>query len=135
MNNLIWIKCSNIVYVEREVLKLRNSSAMINFNNRVCVILNVFRGANTESEYFTKICCVKKDCQRIMSMKMKSISESKTRRKKLRAIRKKYIDVNKHKESVFCEASWCFGKRATNYYSKKNLFKLSSQKQVCTVIL
>ena len=97
MNNLIWIKCSNIVYVEREVLKLRNSSAMINFNNRVCVILNVFRGANTESEYFTKICCVKKDCQRIMSMKMKSISESKTRRKKLRAIRKKYIDVNTKK--------------------------------------
>ena len=97
MNNLKWIKCSNIVYVERQVLKLRNSSAVINFNNWVCVILNVFRGANTESEYFTKMCCVKKDCQRIMSMKMKSISESKTRRKKLRAIRKKYIDVNTKK--------------------------------------
>ena len=37
-------------------------------------------------------------------MNMKSSDELKTRRKKLRAIRKKYIDVNKEKEDVFYEA-------------------------------
>ena len=101
LNNLIWTKCPN---VEREVLEMGVSSAVINFNNGACGILNVFHGANMEPGYFTKMFCMKKDRERIITMNMKSSDGLKTRRKKLRAIRKEYIDVNKEKEGVFYEA-------------------------------
>ena len=104
LNNLIWTKCPKNVYVEREVLEMGVSSAVINFNNGACGILNVFHGANMEPGYFTKMFCMKKDREGITTMNMKSSDELKTRRKKLRAIRKKYIDVNKEKKSVFYEA-------------------------------
>ena len=39
-----------------------------------------------------------------MNTKSRSSTESKARRKKLRAIRKNYIDENKNKEGVFYEA-------------------------------
>ena len=92
------------VYVEREVLEMGVSSAVINFNNGACGILNVFHGVNMEPGYVTKMFCMKKDRERIITMNMESSDELKTRRKKLRAIRKKYIDVNKEKEGVFYEA-------------------------------
>ena len=59
LNNLIWTKCPKNVYVEREVLEMGVSSAMINFNNGACGILNVFHGANMEPGYFTKMFCLK----------------------------------------------------------------------------
>ena len=104
LNNLIWTKCPKNVYVEREVLEMGVSSAVINFNNEACDVLNVFHGANMEPGYFTKMFCMKKDRERIITMNMKLSDELKTRRQKLRAIRKKYIDVNKEKEGVFYEA-------------------------------
>ena len=82
LNNLIWTKCPK---------------------NEACGILNVFHGANMEPGYFTKMFCMKKAREHI-TMNMKSSDELKTRRKKLRAIRKKYIDINKEKEGVFYEA-------------------------------
>ena len=48
LNNLIWTKCPKNVYVEREVLEMGVSSAVINFNNGACGILNVFHGASME---------------------------------------------------------------------------------------
>lgn len=53
---------------------------MINFDNGVCGISNVFRGANMEPEYFIEMFWIKKDRLRIISMNKKSISESKIRR-------------------------------------------------------
>ena len=53
---------------------------MIDFNNGVCGILNVFRGANMEPEYFMEMFSIKKDRLRIISINKKSISEAKIRR-------------------------------------------------------
>ena len=53
LNNLIWTKCPKNVYVEREVLEMGVSSAVIKFNNGACGILNVFHGANIELGDFT----------------------------------------------------------------------------------
>ena len=78
--------------------------AIINFNDGACGTLNAFRNANMEPGYFTAIHCNKKDGKRIVAMNTKSSTESKARRKKLRAIRKNYIDGNKNKEGVYYEA-------------------------------
>ena len=53
---------------------------MINFNNGVCGILNVFHGANMEPEYFMEIFSIKKNRLRVISINKKSISEAKIRR-------------------------------------------------------
>ena len=57
-----------------------------------------------EPGYFTALYCNKKDGRRIVAVNTKSSTESKARHKKLRAIRKNYIDENKNKEGVFYEA-------------------------------
>ena len=79
-------------------------SAIINFIDGACGTLNVFGNANMEPGYFTGMFCTKKDGKRIVAMNIKSSTKSKARRKKLRAIRKNYIDENKNKEGVFYEA-------------------------------
>ena len=42
-------------------LKLGVSSAVINFNNWTCGILNVFHGAIIEPGYFAKMFCINED--------------------------------------------------------------------------
>ena len=79
-------------------------SAIINFIDGACGTLNVFRNVNMEPGYFTGMFCTKKDGKRIVAMNIKSSTKSKASRKKLRAIRKNYIDENKNKEGVFYEA-------------------------------
>ena len=79
-------------------------SAIINFNDGACRTLNVFKNTNIEPGYFTAMYCNEKDGKPIVAMNTKSNTESKARRKKLRAIRKNHIDENKNKEGVFYEA-------------------------------
>lgn len=80
LNNLISTKRPNNVYVARKVLEMWVYSAVINFNNGVCGILNVFRGANMEPEYFMEIFSIKNNRLRVISINKKSISEAKIRR-------------------------------------------------------
>ena len=103
-NNLIWTKCPKSVYGKIEVLEMGVCSAITNFNDGACSTLNVFRNTNMEPGYFTAMYCNKNDGGRRMAMKAKSSTESKARHKKLRVIRKNYIDKNKNKEGVFYEA-------------------------------
>ena len=77
------------------------SSAAINFNNGNCTILNAFKNKGVDAGYFTKQFCLRKDESRIQKMNKKANEQSKMERKKLRAIRKNYIDKNKKKEGVF----------------------------------
>ena len=73
-------------------------------NGEACGTLNVFRNANMEPGYFTEMYCNKKAGKWIAAMDTKSSTDSKGKRKKLRAIKKNYIDENKNKEGVFYEA-------------------------------
>ena len=87
--------------VEREGLEMGACSAVINFNDGACGTLNVFRNANMEPGYFTAMYCNKKDGKWIVAMNTKLSTKSKARCKKLRAIRKNYIDENKTKTVYF----------------------------------
>ena len=80
------------------------ASAVISFNDRNCDILNVFSNAGMQAGYFTKMFCLKKYESRIQRMDKKTNKQMKQQRKKLRAIRKKFVDTNKEKKSVFYES-------------------------------
>ena len=76
-------------------------SGVINFNDGNFGILNVFINAGMETGYFTKSFCIKKDETR---MNKKTNEQTKKQRKRLRALRKNYVDKNKEKEGVYYES-------------------------------
>ena len=80
------------------------ASAVINFNDRNCGILNVFSNAGMQVGYFTKMFCLKKYESRIQRMDKKTNKQMKQQRKKLRAIRKKFVDTNKEKKGALYES-------------------------------
>ena len=98
--NIIWTKCPQNIYVERNVLEMGVASAVINFNDGNCGISNVFINAGMQAGYFTKMFCLKKDESRIQRMDKKTNKQTKQQRKRLRAIRKTFVDTNKEKEGV-----------------------------------
>ena len=101
INNIMWTKCPRNIYVQRNVLEMGVASAVINFNDGNCGILNVFVNACLETGYFTKSFCIKKDETRIQRMNKKTNEQTKKQRKRHRAIRKNYVDKNKEKEGVY----------------------------------
>ena len=104
INNITWTKCPNNIYVQRNVLEMRVASAVINFNDGSCGILNVFTNAGMQAGYFTKMFCLKKDESRIQRMDKKTNKQTKQQRKRLTVIRKNIVDKNKEKEGVFYES-------------------------------
>ena len=54
INNIIWTKCPKNIYVQRNVLEMGVSSAVINFKDGNCGILNVFKNLGIDASYFTK---------------------------------------------------------------------------------
>ena len=57
------------------------SSAVINFNDGNCGILNVFKNVGIDAAYFTKQFCLRKDEFRIQGMNKKANNQSKMQRK------------------------------------------------------
>ena len=101
INNIIRTKCPENIYVQRNVLEMEVASAVINFNDGNCGILNVFTNADMQAAYFTKMFCLKEDELRIQRMDKKTNKQTKQQRKRLRPIRKKIVDTNKGKKSAF----------------------------------
>ena len=72
-------------------------AAVINFNDGLCGLLDVFSHLNLDHGGYTQTFCVKHDEKRINSMDIKCLAKVKQRRKRLRAIRKGFQD--KHEEA------------------------------------
>ena len=86
MNNEITVDNEKIVdiavssdgaYVQCNVLEMGVASAVINFNDGNCGILNVFTNAGMQAGYFTKMSCLKKDESRIQRMDKKTNKRTK----------------------------------------------------------
>ena len=101
INKIIRTKCPENIYVQCNVLEMEVASAVINFNDGNCGILNVFTNADMQAAYFTKMFCLMKDELRIQRMDKKTNKQTKQQRKRLRAIRKKIVDTNKEKKGAF----------------------------------
>ena len=79
---------------------MRLLPAVIKFNDGNCdIYVKSFQNACMETGYFIKILYLKKDESRISRMSKKANEETKTQQKRLKTIRKIYID--KDKEGYF----------------------------------
>jgi len=98
INNIIWNKCPKNVYVERFTLEIGVCSAILNYNSGISAISGVLKSAGCPVGFFTRKFCEKRDARRIRIMDIKTHAETKHQRKKLRHIRKGFIDSNLEKE-------------------------------------
>ena len=104
INQLIWQKCPKSVYVQRFTLEAGVASAVINFNDGVSGIINVLEKVNVVPGDMLKLFCSKTDNNRIVATNKKTTPKVQMRRKKLRAIRKGYIDHENESEGITYQA-------------------------------
>ena len=64
----------------------------------------IFKNANMETSYFTKIFYLKKESFACKEWTKKISKETKRQRKRLKKIRKNNIDKNKEEGGILCEA-------------------------------
>ena len=98
LNSIIWKKSPKTVFVSRKVLEVAVCSAIIEFNNGCCGIIKVMDGLGLSNGYYTNTFVLDADRQRVQAMRCKSSEKAKIRRKKLRSIRKGFLDKEKEHE-------------------------------------
>ena len=91
-NHILWQKCPKEVFVGRDTLEISLYSAIINFNDGFSGIKDVLRTLGLNVSKYVDNGVTQKDQQRITHSKRKSSEEGKRRRKKLRALKRGYID-------------------------------------------
>ncbi|MBY0580841.1 MAG: hypothetical protein K2P53_04080 [Rickettsiales bacterium] len=100
LNAIIWKRCPKDIYVGQTALEIGAASAVINFNEGLAGILNVYLelGINP-GENCIKF-CNQRDNQKIKNIAKKSTDKVKHRRKQIRAKRKGYIDQDEEREGI-----------------------------------
>lgn len=98
INNLIWNKCPKSTYVSRKIIEMAVDSAVIEFNNGATGLYGVLKRCGIKCGRFMDLATKRKDSLRLRNMNLKSSKRGIGRRKKLRAIRKGFIDAEKHVE-------------------------------------
>ena len=92
LNGLIWKKLPKDIFAGRDVLEIDVSSAIINFNDGFCGLIDILGALNLNPGYFTQRFCIEHDKKRIENMELKTTVEMKRRRKRLPDIRKGFQD-------------------------------------------
>ncbi|XP_065678497.1 uncharacterized protein LOC136093423 [Hydra vulgaris] len=100
LNAIIWKRCPKDVYVGQTALEIGTASAVINFNEGLAGMLNVYSelGINPGKNCITF--CNQRDSQKIKNIATKLTDEVKQRRKQIRAKRKGYSDQDKESEGI-----------------------------------
>ena len=107
INNIIWTRRPKRIYVGRSTLEMGVGSAVINFNDGGLGLIPVFESAGIDPGYYTRFGLKDLDKTRITEMNRKTSEWTKKARKRLRAIRKGFIDNEKEEEGEVY-ASGCF---------------------------
>ena len=94
LNGLIRKCCPKDIFVGRDTLNMGCCSAIINFNDGLRGIIDVFDKLNLKSGHYTNTFCENSDNTQITSMENKTTDKQKHRRKQIRAVRKGLV----HKE-------------------------------------
>ena len=98
-NSIIWTRCPKNVFISRSTFEVGINSAVVHYNDGGNGIKAVFShfglSGKVTFEKFTN-----QDCKRVRQMTRKSSEVVKKRRKKLRAIKKGYLDNEKENEKV-----------------------------------
>ena len=98
VNQIVWKKCPKDTFISRIVLEIGVASVVINFNDGMSGFEKLFSRLNLSFGVIIKSGAIEKDQQRIKNMNNKFQETVKMKRKKLRAVRKGYIDKEKDNE-------------------------------------
>ena len=98
VNQIVWKKCPKDTFISRIVLEIGVASAVINFNDGMSGFEKLFSRLNLSFGVIINSGAIEKDQQRIKNMNNKFQETVKMKRKKLRAVRKGYIDKEKDNE-------------------------------------
>ena len=98
LNGLIWKRCPKDVFVGKVVLDIAVGSAITWFNDGALGLIDIFSKIGLIPGTFCIDGLLTEDKARISEMNKKTKSQSKKRRKKLRAIRKGFDDKNFEEE-------------------------------------
>ena len=104
LNGQIWDRCPKTTYVEQETVALATNLAVLKFNDGDISFLKIFEDLDISPGLFT--CKGADDCDkaRIKLSAKKSTDKVKMKRKRLRHLRKKYIDNAECTEGVTYKA-------------------------------
>jgi len=97
-NQIIWKKCPKSVFVTKKILEMGVASAVINYNDGLRGFQRVFTQLQIPPGSFMLSGSLRKDIDRVKNMDKKTQVKQKSRRKKLRSIKKGYTDQEKHTE-------------------------------------
>ena len=97
-NQIIWQKCPKNIFVTKKILDIGVASAVINYNDGLRGFNRIFAALGIPPGSFMACGSWKKDFTRVKNMSKKSTLEQKLKRRKIRGIRKGYIDKENEKE-------------------------------------
>ena len=92
LNNIIWKKCPKRIFAGRDVVEMAVNSAVIDYNDGLLGICKVAEELGLKSGVFMQKLSHNEDQARIKEAGRKSTEKGKKRRKKLRAVKKGFID-------------------------------------------
>ena len=96
-NAIIWTRCPKGIFVSRTVFSMAVNSAILHFNDGSQGLESVFEQFGLKGTIATRK-SLEMDTMRVKQMKRKSTDVVKKQRKKLRTIKKGYIDKEKQQE-------------------------------------
>ena len=97
-NQLVWQRCPKQTFVSKNVLESGVYSSVLTYNDGFISLGNVFRKLDIKPGKCFLEGSHSRDCLRVENMDKKSLNISKERRKKLRAIRKGFVDKDREDE-------------------------------------
>ena len=98
LNGVIWKKCPKDVFVGREILETGVNSAVIQFNEGAQGVLDVLEKSGVGIGKFALQRLEKRDVTHKIEADKKSSEKGKSRRKYLRQVKKKFIDIETETE-------------------------------------
>ena len=97
-NAVLWQKCPKEIFVGRDTLEIASYSAIINYNEGFYKIKDVFAQLGIPVNKYFLHEAIAKDKQRVNLSAIKSSDFGRNRRKRLRAIKKGFLDKERDKE-------------------------------------
>lgn len=98
LNNVIWSRCPKNIFLHKSSFEMGVNSAVLHFNEGTAGVKRVLNFLNLEIGAKTILSSSRKDKARLSNMARKDTLKVKNRRRKLRAIRKGWVDKEKELE-------------------------------------
>ena len=100
LNSMVWKKCPKEIFVSRKLLEIGICSAVIEFNDGKSGLTPIIQVLGLHVSKFMLSAFRKRDTDRIKNIQRKSLTKAIKMKRKLRAIRKGFLDKEKENDII-----------------------------------